>query len=373
MAVLNEVKISAFRGIKNLLLNNLGAINLIVGDNNSGKTSILESLQLFRKPNDVNNLYRVALVRDSFLGFYRLSTYESFINMFTKNNMKICVSCLYSQSMEKKAESNNLDVTVEGHLNKVLVDYNELRNKIPSPIADSIDTEMDQFTGRLYASSNHVGEVVDFSVNKLTPITGRVIQKPIIKINYLSPIDHMSWRTFNNIIRNEKYKEICIKVLQIFDKNIEDLVMIKSELPFDMSVECIKNKKTGLMPLSTYGDGIKKVLAIANAIASSTNGILLIDELETSIHAKYYDDIFNFIIKAAQMYHVQLFITTHSIEAVDGLLKTRVSNEKYNTINDPFRIITLRKDEESGNTLSRIMTGGEVYFNREKFNFEVRV
>ena len=38
------------------------------------------------------------------------------------------------------------------------------------------------------------------------------------------------------------------------------------------------------MPLSTYGDGIKKVIALAGRIADAQNGILLIDEIETSIH-----------------------------------------------------------------------------------------
>ena len=100
------------------------------------------------------------------------------------------------------------------------------------------------------------------------------------------------------------------------------------------------------MPLSTYGDGIKKVLSIANAIALSSNGVLLIDEIDTAIHAKYYDDIFKFIMKAAKQYNVQLFITTHSIEAVDGLLKTQVKDDVYGLNDDPIRVITLRKDRE---------------------------
>lgn len=127
------------------------------------------------------------------------------------------------------------------------------------------------------------------------------------------------------------------------------------------------------MPLSTYGDGIKKVLSIANAIAQSSNGVLLIDEIDTAIHAKYYDDIFKFIMKAAKQYNVQMFITTHSIEAVDGLLKTQVKDDVYDLNDDPIRVITLRKDREANKTFSRTMTGRDVYINREKFNFEVRI
>jgi len=33
-------------------------------------------------------------------------------------------------------------------------------------------------------------------------------------------------------------------------------------------------------------------LSLANAIAQATGGVLLIDEVETAIHSKDYDDIF---------------------------------------------------------------------------------
>ena len=77
------------------------------------------------------------------------------------------------------------------------------------------------------------------------------------------------------------------------------------------------------MPVSTYGDGIKKVLLLANAIVQAAHGILLIDEVETAIHTKYYDDIFRFLLKACKQYEIQLFITTHNLEALDALLETQ--------------------------------------------------
>jgi len=130
------------------------------------------------------------------------------------------------------------------------------------------------------------------------------------------------------------------------------------------------------MPISTYGDGIKKVILIADKIARAADGILLIDEIETAIHAKSYETIFSFIIKACKEFNVQLFATTHSIEALDAILKTQYSEKtgKYDGTNkDLIRIITLRKDKRSGKTLSRVLSGAEVFKNRENFGFEVRI
>lgn len=134
-------------------------------------------------------------------------------------------------------------------------------------------------------------------------------------------------------------------------------------------VEYIRHRKLGDMPLSTFGDGIKKVLAISNAIAQAAGGILLFDEVETSIHKKYYDDIFRFIMKACKKFDVQLFISTHSIEAIDGILAA----QDYDTqdISDDVCVCTLKKTEDG--TFSRVLSGREVFENRAAFGFEVRL
>lgn len=130
------------------------------------------------------------------------------------------------------------------------------------------------------------------------------------------------------------------------------------------------------MPLSTYGDGIKKVLLLANSIARASGGILLVDEIETAIHSRHYDDIFRFIIKACQQFDIQLFATTHNIEAVDCFLATQYDEENdiYDDNNlDLIRVITFRKNDEKDKTDARVLSGEEVFKNRKNFEFEVRL
>lgn len=96
------------------------------------------------------------------------------------------------------------------------------------------------------------------------------------------------------------------------------------------------------MPLSSYGDGIKKVLSIASGIAEAVNGILLIDEVETAIHSRHFDEIFRFIVSACRKFHVQVFITSHSMEAIDGFLS--IQDYAASAKEDPVSIVTLKKD-----------------------------
>lgn len=96
---------------------------------------------------------------------------------------------------------------------------------------------------------------------------------------------------------------------------------------------------------------------------------MLIDEIETAIHKKYYDDIFRFIVKACKAFDVQVFVTTHSLEAIDGLLATQDYEEQKEK--DSISVVTLKR--EGNNTYSRVLSGREVARNREAFGFEVRL
>ena len=57
------IDIKAYRGLKNITLQNLSRVNILVGENNTGKTSILEAIQLLRDPEVVDNVLSIAKKR----------------------------------------------------------------------------------------------------------------------------------------------------------------------------------------------------------------------------------------------------------------------------------------------------------------------
>ncbi|MFM6402741.1 MAG: AAA family ATPase, partial [Planktothrix sp.] len=50
--ILQDLQICGFRGFQEIKLSGLGQVNLIVGNNNSGKTSLLEAIAIFCNPLD---------------------------------------------------------------------------------------------------------------------------------------------------------------------------------------------------------------------------------------------------------------------------------------------------------------------------------
>ncbi len=66
------------------------------------------------------------------------------------------------------------------------------------------------------------------------------------------------------------------------------------------------------VPLRTLGDGAMRTYAIALALAKSSGGFLLIDEVENGIHHSVQPKFWEMVLKTAQRNNVQVLATTHS-------------------------------------------------------------
>ena len=368
MKLLSKLAVEGFRGIHDLEIDHLSQVNLIVGDNNCGKTSLLEAIQFLRSSRSLANIYRIARQRENTFLVSTNSIYDNIICMFPKceRGLEIKLSAIYDGSM--------ISFDLLGKESRELLDLNELNKWVYQGLAKEFaevnnETETDVLECQSIYMVNGQSTNETFRINRFSRITGTPIhQDERIKITYVSPFEHLKGSRINQIIKDDSYTKNCIGALQLFDPDIEDMMIFKSDVG-NWSVEYLKHKRLGNMPLSTYGDGIKKVLVLANAIVGAANGILLIDEIETAIHKKYYDDIFRFIVKACGAFNVQAFITTHSIEAIDGLLETQ-DYEKQNE-SDAITVVTLKRQDQK--TYARVLSGREVHENREAFGFEVRI
>ena len=360
-----EVNIERFRGIKDLSLKGLKRINVLLGDNNSGKTSVLEVLRILGNP-VFTNFIQVCNQRTRRNVFN--SYFSDLLYAFPRDvkNLLMHFSCVYDSTL-------NVDIKLTGKIEKTFSIDALLENNKNAELARTLlqnKKSIDQFLGKLILSYENKKEIEDVLLTPLDILLNRLDFKRTRKFSNIVYLDSLNSSDFNhnllNINRNEKYKEVCINMLRLFDDSIDDIVLLWDD--FQTPTECIKSRKFGTMPVNNYVYVVIKLLSIAEALSLAHGGVLLIDEFETGIHSKNFNDIFNFLIKASRTYKIQLFVTTHSIEAIDELLKIDGATES-----DDIRFITLRKDPQSEKTLSRILTPKEVKENRDSFGFEVRL
>lgn len=373
---IQDFYIEGFRGIRELNAENINHVNLIVGDNNCGKTSVLEALLLLQNPRDISNMFRVARQRDNNGVFNRSSIYEGFINLFPKNSKDFEDSEEAFLRILAHSDGRELEYVISGKHNRIFLEESDFRSLYPYSgrkeflsETKGFPSEAEAFTGQIKYRIGDQREARSVVIHEFSKISGTGVGGGrLLNMVYLSPVDYMRSNLINRIVRSDGYKEICIRVLQLFDPDITDLLILKNELT-NRPVEYIRHRRLGNMPVSTYGDGIKKVLLLANAIVQAAHGVLLIDEVETAIHTKYYDDIFRFLLMACKQYEIQLFITTHNLEALDALLETQ-DYDKQESFDD-ISVLTLKRLEKR--TAARIMPGWEVSRDRESFDFEVRL
>lgn len=354
---INDLKIKKYRGIKDLNLENCNNVNLILGDNNSGKTSILESIYALRS-GEMGNIIDILKFRHSGL----LGT-NDFKFLFPIND-----NCL---DVDAVTSTGNVDFRMDYKLENVqfnsdlfLSNQPKTNAKLISSLIKMLKVE-NKTVQRLFGKKIYEGKEEQYETLTLDLFLTNPTVDPNHKILYQSPFTHFDFSSdlIKDILLNTNYYKIFIEVLRAFDKAINEVKVI----PFENTSEIyIQRGKDDPVPLAIYGDGIKKVMCIAANIAKANNGILLIDEIETSLHHQYFQDVFMFLIKAARSFNVQLFITTHSKETVDSFLKIGKTLDMLDSLN----IYTIRNSSQK--TYSRLLLGNKAYDYRINSDLEVR-
>ena len=328
---IKSLNIEAFRGIKNLKLEDFTGINIFSGINNSGKTSILEILQTSGNPCSPyfwTNFDRI--------GETSSTAFEQILNLYpsTEKNFRIAYSkdddLNGSSSIELKADVTKEKTTKREYCREAHIEC--------EPGEEYFEAEMI----KIHTDFIYNGKLADsFKVYNVTRFDSFIeeIEKPYkqyktlyVPSNVNYDINPFITEIFSN---NESHKEL-ISVLQLFDNDIIDIVPTVREYPIPFSLKNsyqIRSKKFGkLVPFGIYGDGVRKAFHFVVAVLATKNGILLIDEFETAIHTSVMDKLFTWIFEACKKFNVQLFMTTHNKEALQKVLALNDKKEFNNDI-----------------------------------------
>lgn len=374
MANINSIEINQFRGIRQLTISNFSKINLIVGDNNSGKTTFLEAVQLLFAKSQFSSVKNIIKQR-TVLNVSESSFYTSFIKMFNVNQESELLDFdIYAVSNNGPIgfEMRGRERTISGE-EALQMSTMSLGQKAHYKKESTVIPETAKlFSGSIISQNGKKPIEKDIHFTSLDNVSvGPVIKR---EVQYIPSFGHLRYDLLKNFVDNPEYKKLAISILKQFDDSIVDICYTKAD--DGCFLESIITADGINMPFSVYGDGVKKILYILNKLFDATDSILLIDEIETGLHKKYYDRLFPVVFELAKKLNVQLFIATHSMEAIDAILSYgNYENDSNDT--EPIRVITLKKvysnDDKGSNVVARNVAGKYVYDNRKAFEFEVRL
>lgn len=362
---IREFTIHAYKGIHDLNLEHLNSINILTGDNNSGKTSVLELLSTLENPQNIRAWELCARI-DS-LRIRNRFYFHGFYHMFPIDNDKKEISYTFIDGSD---EANTVTLTAEIEetqiTEKEMYRINGLIRDLPKEEEEIVDA----LGMHLSAYINHQKEkedtIYDFQT-RLKPFV-RLMSKKVrfVKTVYVSPVDHVnSTLDLNPILSDSELYEEMLSILQIFDDNITNINALKNEnSPFSTEYMVLTKNHPKALPLTAYGDGMKKAMLLLSAVVRARDGILLLDEFETAIHTSAMNSVFSWLLKSAIKLNVQVFLTSHSKEAIEKVMQCSTELQPY------IHLYTLYHFE--GKSYVRTMTSQEAIRAKDNLGLELR-
>ena len=318
------LKIENFRGIKSLEINDLARVNLFVGKNNCGKTSVLESVFLLTGMSNPELMTRIANlrgvspthendIRDVFYDLdcdkgFNLSTTQRGGGQETGRSLKVTplygsfpATQIVPEAVRSQAEANGQRlahlITADSATAQTLTGW-QYDFSTFNPQKDykvRVMMKPVQPNGAQFDVERHA----DYSEN----LMGRFIHSKGERYNP-SLIDNML---------NDKRKDVILDVLRPIEAKIEDIRigsegMVLGDIGLDHFI-----------PINLLGDGLIRLLNILVSIDSTPKGLLMIDEIENGLHVSSIEQMWRVVLEQSQRCNTQIFMVTHSNDAIKGL------------------------------------------------------
>lgn len=327
--MISSISIRGYRGFEHFEMPDLGRINLLVGTNNSGKTSILEAVSLLESGGDLARLWNI-LWRRGERTYRTLPPLEK--NPAPRIIAEADVAHLFygheihpgthlSIEATDKSSQRSLDLQV-----RESSPSEKLENQV---IDDGDDSPLPRLALLMSGNPPPATPLVVLSRNggipsgQLRPRTGKR-PPPVHFISTESSAADEVMANWNKVALKPE-EQLVLQALQSLDSNIEGIALqARTAQPYwgpgNRGGFIVKLKSSEQpVPIGSMGDGTWRMLSLSIAIALSKGGTLLVDEIDTGLHYTVMSKMWNLIYSAAKDFDVQVFATTHSHDCVFSL------------------------------------------------------
>ncbi len=311
--MLTRLNISNYRIFNEFKMDRLNRINLIVGKNNSGKTTLLEAIFLLAGAGNANLALNTNVIRGAEKGtpidqrsvetFWKPMFYE----LNTSNPVKISGydashGPLTMDITSERQEQETIGFSVDGPDSEPATDFlghrwlvfhysgpgnkrveSRIRAREQEPVAE--------------LKLGHIDP--PFSGTIVGPRTGD-IQEDAIRLGRLRKQKRGDWLL-------NALKVIEPKLQSIEDNSASGTPMIWGDVGLPE-----------LIPLPAMGEGMTRIARIVLSIVTSRDGVVLLDEIETGLHHSVLPKVWEVIATAAREFNTQIFATTHSFECAEA-------------------------------------------------------
>lgn len=338
--MIDSIQIHNFRCFKELDLDGLKRVNVIVGRNASGKTSLLESIFLAAgaSPEIVLRLRswrglgdRISISRDT--TSYRSLWEDLFFSLEQERIISISLT-----GSPRNTRSVRIFYSQQATLTIPIGD-----DEIEAAGTEPITFEWRDNKGQLYTARP-----------KLTPEG----------LNLGGSFPTMDSAFFASSLKPNP-SETAARFSELSKRKMDsDLVgVLRSEFPLieNVSVEVSAgitmlyasiDKLHEKLPLAVVSEGINKLVSILAAIAKYSKGVIIVDEIDNGFHYEKLPSLWKILLEFSKKFNTQIFVSTHNRECLNALLPTLERNE------DEFCMV--RTEKLNGYCGARMFSGRDL-------------
>jgi len=393
--IVSSLKVQNYKLLKDLEIGKLGQINLIVGKNNSGKSTVLECLRILASggnPSVINEIVDehdeqiMMQIRSTFEEDDSVSIYEGLFagRKFSEDGKPIYIGTLSRDfyveinrvfyediEEERKDEKGNLVLT----RSRKIYEITETGNF--ADLAQSIRIQSHQNPDRpvfiiQYPNSPHLRRKTASFPDSARPIPVSYIPTQFLSMDLLASLWDQAVLT--------SYFDNVRKFLKIISKNFEDIAFVKVSNPRRRALyhsNAVNIERTGIVkldnldrpiPLNGMGDGMLRILQLVLGIFPAADGFLLIDEFENGLHFSAQEQIWKLIFELASELNIQVFATTHSWDCVEAFSVAANQSDEEAVL---FRIGKSVLPKDKGKTIATVFDKNSLY-NLTQSDVELR-
>ena len=323
----SAIRIQGYRGLDSFRMEGLGRVNLLVGTNNSGKTSILECIELLRSGGGSHVLWSIVERR----GEWGFADEEHRRVPPGPRQEVLDVSHLFANRELSGAIEIEADLSIHGHpagWNDKVTMCVEATSSSPNDEPDAEDNDESLVlrikwsdSGAYVAASVTEDGFLSGAPRRMSARNGSSQGVHFVRTSRMTPKDVV--RAFSRLVLTPRH-EIVRQALRIIEPNVEDLAPIA-----DYGTRFRREGPGGVVlrlrgvedrvPIGSMGDGMWHMLGLALSIANADGGVLLIDEIDAGLHYSIMEAMWRMLSEAASARSVQVFATTHSRDCYESL------------------------------------------------------
>jgi predicted ATPase len=319
--MVDSFSIRNFRGFNDVKVGDCRRINILVGDNGSGKTGLLEALFL------AGGVSPDIVLRTRLWGGaenQNLSGTEEDIHaaLWTDLFFKFNTNHAAVISLRGKGEhTRSVTVSVNPPGKQVVVPPRRDRPGTPAQLVpNNIPIE---FKWDIKGSGVEIVRPV-FQNGRLSipSVSGRYVKAAFFAANQ-TPSSQETAARFSALSQKRLHDEFVSKFIDIFSSITDISIEISAGIPMLFA----EVKGLGVkIPLTLASGGANKLGAILLGIASQNGGMVIIDEIENGFYYRRLLNLWEIILEFARKYECQIFASTHSGECLRACASLAAKN-----------------------------------------------